>query len=138
LQKFLKKSRFNQLHNYHDWLIYAFARSHGFKWYVDSYPGVEYRQHDTNVFGANVGMKAFMSRTNRVLSGEGVDFSFRLMKELSVQDPYIQSLFPVSRMNLLRLAFRAKQCRRRFRDQIYFFFACILLAIIFPKKLCTI
>lgn len=135
LQHFLKKGHFNQLHNYHDWLIYAFARSDGFKWHMDSYPGVEYRQHDTNVFGANVGIKAFVSRSRRVLSGEGVNFSFRLMKELKVQDPFIQSLFPVSRINLLRLALRANQCRRRVRDQVYFIFACILLAIIFPKKL---
>ena len=135
LQQFLKKGHFNQLHNYHDWLIYAFARSNNFKWYIDSYPSVEYRQHDMNVFGANVGIKAFISRTKRVLSGEGVDFAFRLMKELKVQDSFIQSLFPVSRINLLRLALRANQYRRRVRDQVYFFFACILLAIIFPKKL---
>ena len=138
LQQFLKKGHFNQLHNYHDWLIYAFARSHGFKWYIDSYTVVEYRQHATNVFGANIGINAFVSRSCRVLSGEGVDFAFRLIRELSVQDPFIQSLSPVSRINLLRLAFRAKQCRRRVRDQIYFFFACILLAIIFPKKLLAI
>ena len=135
LQQFLQNGHFDQIDNYHDWLIYAFARSHGFKWYVDSYPGVEYRQHATNVFGANIGTKAFISRVNRVLSGEGFDFAFRLMKELNVQDSFIQSLFPVSRINLLRLAFKFKQCRRRWRDQIFFFWACILLAIIFPKKL---
>ena len=135
LQQFLKNGRFNQLDNYHDWLIYAFARTHGFKWYIDSYPGVDYRQHSLNVFGANVGIKAFISRTNRVLAGEGVDFAFQLMKELKVQDPFIQSLFPISRLNFLKLALKAKCCRRRFLDQIYFFFACILLAIIFPKKL---
>ena len=135
LQQFLKNGRFNQLDNYHDWLIYAFARTHGFKWYIDSYPGVDYRQHSLNVFGANVGIKAFISRTNRVLAGEGVDFAFQLMKELKVQDPFIQSLFPISRLNLLKLALKAKCCRRRFLDQIYFFFVCILLAIIFPKKL---
>ena len=134
-QQFLKKGHFNELHNYHDWLIYAFARSHNFKWFIDSYAGVEYRQHDTNVFGANIGITAFASRANRVLSGEGVDFAFRLMKELKVQDPFIQSLFPISRLNLFKLALKAKCCRRRFIDQIYFFFACILLAIIFPKKL---
>ena len=135
LQQFLKNGRFNQLDNYHDWLIYAFARTHGFKWYIDSYPGVDYRQHSSNVFGANVGIKAFISRTNRVLAGEGVDFAFQLMKELKVQDPFIQSLFPISRLNFLKLALKAKCCRRRFLDQIYFFFVCILFVIIFPKKL---
>ena len=135
LQEFLKGGQFDQLDNYHDWLIYAYARSNGFKWYIDPYPGVEYRQHNANVFGANVGVKAFISRIYRVLNGEGFNFAFRLMKELSLQDPFIQSLFPVSRINLLRLAFQFKHCRRRWRDQIYFFCACILLAIIFPKKL---
>ena len=135
LQQFLKKGCFNQLDNYHDWLIYAYARTQGFKWHIDSYPGVNYRQHSANVFGANVGIKAFISRTNRVLAGEGVDFAFQLMKELRVQDPFIKSLFPISRLNLLKLSFKAKCCRRRFLDQIYFFFICILLAIIFPKKL---
>ena len=135
LQQFLQNGHFDQIDNYHDWLIYAFARSHGFKWYVDSHLGVEYRQHATNVFGANIGTKAFISRVNRVLSGEGFDFAFRLMKELNIQEPFIQSLLPVSRINLLRLAFQFKHCRRRWRDQIYFFCACILLAIIFPKKL---
>ena len=134
-QQFLKNGRFNQLDNYHDWVIYAFARTHGFKWYIDSYPGVYYRQHSSNVFGANVGINAFISRANRLLAGEGVDFAFQLMKELKVQDPFIQSLSPISRLNLLKLALKAKCCRRRFLDQIYFFFACILLAIIFPKKL---
>jgi rhamnosyltransferase len=138
LQQFLKNGRFNQLDNYHDWLIYAYARSNSFKWYVDSYSAVEYRQHTANVFGANVGIKAFISRVQRVLNGEGFNFAFSLMKELNVQDPFIQSLIPVSRINLLRLAFKFKHCRRRWRDQIYFFFACILLVVIFPKKIRTI
>ena len=138
LQQFLKVGQFDQLDNYHDWMIYAFARVNGFKWFIDSYSGVHYRQHASNVFGANVGIKAFMSRANRVLSGEGFDFAFRLMKEFKIKDQFIQSLFPMSRINLLRLAVHAKQCRRRARDQVYFLLACVLLAIIFPKKLRTI
>lgn len=135
LQKFLKNSQFNQLENYHDWLFYAYARAHSFKWHIDSYSGVNYRQHAANVFGANVGIKAFISRVSLVISGEGFNFAFKLMKELKVKDPFIKSILPISRTNLLKLAFMAKHCRRRFLDQIYFFFACILLAIILPKKL---
>ena len=67
LQQFIKKGYFNQLHNYHDWLIHAFARSHNFKWYIDEYLSVEYRQHNANVFGANVGIRAFITRIRRVL-----------------------------------------------------------------------
>ena len=134
-QQFLESGHFNQLENYHDWLIYAYARAYNFKWFIDSYSGVHYRQHASNVFGANVGIKAFISRVNRVTSGEGFNFSFRLMNELKINDPFIRSLFPISRINFLRLALCAKQCRRRTRDQIYFFIACILLSIIHPKNM---
>jgi rhamnosyltransferase len=134
-QKFLCKNKFNRIHQYHDWLIYAYARSFGYRWVIDDYIGMQYRQHSKNVFGANVGLKAFMSRVNRVLSGEGFDFSFKLMNELKVQDQFIQSLIPITRINFFRLAFSAKKCRRRVRDQIYFFFACILLFFIYPKRL---
>ena len=134
LQKFLKRGHFE---NYHDWFIYAFARCNGFQWFIDSFTGVNYRQHASNVFGANVGIRPFISRLCRVLNGEGFIFAFQLMKELKVKDEFIKSLFPISRINLLRLAFHATHCRRRIRDQVYFFFACLLLAIIFPKKLCT-
>ncbi|MDA9086236.1 glycosyltransferase [Methylophilaceae bacterium] len=135
LQQFLKKGQFNHINNYHDWLIYAFARCNAFKWFIDSYSGVNYRQHASNVFGANVGLVPFLSRINRVLTGEGFDFAFHLINKLKVKDEFIQSLFPIGRINLLRLAFHANHCRRRFRDKVYFFFACLLLAIIFPKKL---
>ena len=137
LQQFLKSAQVGPFDNYHDWLIYAFARCNGFKWFIDSYTSVNYRQHGLNVFGANVGLGALISRINRVLSGEGFDFAFQLMKELKFKDKFIQSLLPISRINLLRLAFHASHCRRRIRDQVYFFFACILLAIIFPSKLYT-
>jgi len=132
LQKFLKRGHFE---NYHDWFIYAFARCNGFQWFIDSFTGVNYRQHASNVFGANVGLVPFLSRINRVLTGEGFDFAFHLINKLKVKDEFIQSLFPIGRINLLRLAFHANHCRRRFRDKVYFFFACLLLAIIFPKKL---
>ena len=138
LQNFLKRDNFTQICNYHDWLIYAFARSSNFKWFIDSYVGVYYRQHACNVFGANVGLKAFISRVIRVISGDGFDFSFRLIRDLKVKNKLIQSLFPISRINLLRLATYSRHCRRRKQDQIYFFFACILLAIFFPRKIHTI
>ena len=137
LQQFLKTGKVGSFDNYHDWLIYAFARCNGFNWFIDSYTGINYRQHGSNVFGANVGLGAFVSRVNRVLIGEGFDFAFRLMKVLKIKDEFIESLFPISRINLLRLAFHATHCRRRIRDQVYFFFACLLLAIILPSKLNT-
>jgi rhamnosyltransferase len=46
----------------HDWLIYAICRSHGWQWVIDPLPSVLYRQHQSNVLGANVGIGAKWSR----------------------------------------------------------------------------
>ena len=43
---------------FHDWLIYAIARSCGFGWHISERPSLRYRQHGSNEWGANVGMSA--------------------------------------------------------------------------------
>ena len=138
LQNFLKKnqSKITQMRQYHDWLIYAFARTNHFKWFIDGYAGMQYRQHALNDFGAHVGFFGFLVRVKRVIKGEGFDQVLRLIKILKLEsDPFVSKWYPLSRFGFLRLAFYAPQCRRRLREKIYFFFACILLAIVFPKKL---
>ena len=138
LQNFLKKnqSKITQMRQYHDWLIYAFARTNHFKWFIDGYAGMQYRQHALNDFGAHVGFFGFLVRVKKVIKGEGFDQVLRLIKILKLEsDPFVSKWYPLSRFGFLRLAFYASQCRRRLREKIYFFFACILLAIVFPKKL---
>lgn len=49
----------------HDWLAYAVCRSAGRRWHIDNVPSVCYRQHETNEFGANHGLKAKLSRIQR-------------------------------------------------------------------------
>ena len=53
----------------HDWLTYAICRAHGHRWMIDSNPSVKYRQHDTNVLGANTGFKAKFSRLQKLRQG---------------------------------------------------------------------
>jgi len=53
----------------HDWLAYAVCRAQGKAWHIDPEPSVLYRQHESNAFGANVGMKALMSRLRRTFNG---------------------------------------------------------------------
>jgi len=53
----------------HDWLIYAICRSYGRNWLIDPMPSVLYRQHSSNVIGANVGFKALVSRLTKIKSG---------------------------------------------------------------------
>ena len=141
LQKFLKnnQNQISQMKQYHDWLIYTFARTNGYKWFIDGYVSMQYRQHALNDFGAHVGFSGFLARVKRVLKGEGFDQVLRLIKMLKLENnPFVKQWYPLSRIGFIKLAFHAPQCRRRLREKIYFFLACILLAIIFPKKLRTI
>jgi len=55
---------------YHDWLIYALARRHHFKWIIDDQPSMLYRQHDNNFIGGNIGYKSALRRSNRILFGD--------------------------------------------------------------------
>jgi rhamnosyltransferase len=48
--------------DYHDSLVYALARSAGLRWFIDPVPTVDYRQHEDNVMGANLGRASALSR----------------------------------------------------------------------------
>lgn len=53
----------------HDWLLYAYARTKNYKWYIDFKPSMLYRQHDNNEFGANNGIHAFKKRWIKARNG---------------------------------------------------------------------
>jgi rhamnosyltransferase len=52
----------------HDWLIYALVRSYSGQWFIDTYSGVDYRQHETNVIGVASGPTAMRARFELILS----------------------------------------------------------------------
>jgi len=47
---------------FHDSLIYVIGRGRGWSWHIDGEPSLDYRQHDTNVMGSNVGASSALSR----------------------------------------------------------------------------
>lgn len=53
----------------HDWLAYALTRESNYSWYIDKVPYLRYRQHDSNVFGANMSYRAFWRRFQLIRSG---------------------------------------------------------------------
>ena len=69
LQKFVRdsSSRINHIY-FHDWLIYAYFRSRSIPWIIDSRAFILYRQHETNVMGANAGFYAAKKRLALVKS----------------------------------------------------------------------
>lgn len=101
----------------HDWLIYAYGRAFGFKWYIDEWPSMHYRQHNDNQVGANHGINAISGRLRILNSGKYLH-QVRFIKEvLSVSNiNYInEKLGLINRLKFFRDAW----CfRRRKRDAI--------------------
>ena len=58
----------NGIH-YHDWLIYALARSWGMRWSFDPVPSVLYRQHDANDTGARYTVAGVTKRFSLIRQG---------------------------------------------------------------------
>ena len=52
----------------HDWIIYAFTRSVGFRWCIDPVPYIDYRQHPNNVWGA-LGFISYLKRWRMLRNG---------------------------------------------------------------------
>ena len=68
IQEFLSTTKTNFL--FHDWLIYAVARSNNFSWHIDNMANIFYRQHDNNFFGSHQGFLSSIYRFRLVLNGE--------------------------------------------------------------------
>lgn len=54
---------------YHDWMVYALARSWGDSWLFDSSPSMRYRQHERNDTGARSGWTGLSRRLDRMRRG---------------------------------------------------------------------
>jgi rhamnosyltransferase len=127
------KLNHKQMHDIglHDWFVYAFARANGFKWIIDSYSGLFYRQHSNNEVGVNWGLRAYLFRFKKVLSGWGLRQSYLIARLIGLREnPFITRWSDMKGVGLIWLAFQARQCRRRFRDQILFSISCLSLAIL--------
>ena len=129
--KFTKKlienrSIANHVKSSHDWLIYAFARSHGYNWFIDSFVSIHYRQHASNTFGVNSGFKAFLNRINLISNGW-----YRKQVLLVSEFCGTENLLPIKLMSRYRfsdriiLIFISFFLRRKLSE--VFLFSCSLL-----------
>lgn len=119
--------------DYHDWLTYAFARTHNFSWIIDSWSSMQYRQHAHNQIGVNSGWRSFWLRVRKILNGYGFEQSLLIADLVHASSlPIVQHGLRGGRLGYLWLAFRANQCRRKRIDQAWFFISCVLLALFKP------
>jgi rhamnosyltransferase len=115
----------------HDWFTYAFARTRGYRWVIDSRPGMLYRQHAHNQVGVNSGLRAFVYRSCKVLSGWGLGQSALIADALGLlRDEPVKSWLSGKRLGYLKLALNFWQCRRRLQDKFLFLGACLILVVI--------
>ncbi|MDX9885996.1 glycosyltransferase [Thauera sp.] len=119
----------------HDWFIYAFARSNGFKWIIDPAPSMLYRQHSTNQVGVNQGFRAFHARSRKILNGWGFQQASMIAQLVgnSTNQPQAR-LCSMRRKDLVWLAVNSSKFRRRLRDRYFFAASCIGALILYKVK----
>lgn len=119
--------------DYHDWLVYAFARFYGFPWVIDSWSSMYYRQHANNQVGVNFGWRSFWMRVRKILSGYGFEQSLLIADTINASAlPVVRWGLRGGRLGYVRMAFNAPKCRRKPKEQLWFFLSCLLLAIAKP------
>ena len=121
--------------DFHDWLIYAWARAQGYQWLIDAQPHLHYRQHAHNQLGANAGLRPLLQRARRMGSGWWLGQASLIARLLQLHThPCIAPWWQGQRRGLLQLALRAGQCRRRRRDQLLFLLSCLWMALFLPRR----
>lgn len=112
--------------NNHDWFCYAFARSRGFLWFIDSRATLYYRQHQNNVIGVNHGFKAYLFRISQVFN-QNFSKQVWITSEILGYKAELSKILPNNNF-FLRLKFFLffTKCRRRFRDAVTLLFFVIM------------
>jgi rhamnosyltransferase len=113
----------------HDWFIYAYARSKGYRWHIDDQALIHYRQHSQNQVGINSGLKAFVHRARKVSSGWALKQSILIARLIEVENvPFVKRWIDSRPLDLCLLSFSFWSCRRRLRDKFLFLMTCLYLA----------
>lgn len=116
---------------YHDWLIYAFARSGNKPWVIDASPTMDYRQHANNQIGVNSGWRPYWGRARMILQGHGFEQASLIAGLVGASElPVVRRGLFGGRLGHLWLAFQAAQCRRKRIEQVWFFILCLIFAVV--------
>ena len=103
----------------HDWLLYAFARSRGYSWFIDPEPMMYYRQHANNQVGTNNSFAAAIKRIklikgkwyrNQVIKiAENLELQSTAVFRFGLDNGYVGNLY---------LLWHVGKLRRRLRDRL--------------------
>lgn len=128
-QKFLRDTpKANEI-ILHDWLLYAFSRSQGYQWFIDTVPRMEYRQHSCNQVGVNKSLASFLKRVRYIIFGGGM-LQVKTLLSILPENNDFQKYKALSRKKIFRLLLVCNQLRRRPLERLYVFIALsIALAV---------
>lgn len=114
----------------HDWLLYAFARSHGHRWFIDPEPMMLYRQHANNQVGTNNSFAAAQKRLKLIKDKWYRNQVEKIIEHLGLQDtPSFKRGINNGYIGNLFLLLNVGKLRRRLRDR--FALALVLALNIF-------
>ena len=102
----------------HDWTIYAVCRSRGQRWVRDSRPGLLYRQHGGNEYGARAGFGGLLQRFRSVRDDwyrNHVSWLRQVVAMNSAEREVFDALDRNDRLWLVRNASRFRRTRREAR-----------------------
>lgn len=120
--------------HYHDWLVYALARSWGLQWRFDAKPSMKYRQHPKNDTGARGTARGAVRRLSLIRQGWYRTQLHTIAKLCTVAAPTNTTLVEWHRQlartdswdRRLRIArFCLRGGRRRARDNLIAMFAAL-------------
>lgn len=126
LQKFIKSRCESELIDLHDWLIYAFARSFGYKWTISNQSKLLYRQHDNNQCGANSGIKGIGKRLKIMRQGWYSSQVIRLFKLFHPESSLLKRIERRSHVDRLYLFSKSGRFRRKNREKFMLSVAILL------------
>jgi rhamnosyltransferase len=116
------QSQINRIDS-HDWLIYAFARSIGLKWIIDEYISMQYRQHNSNEFGANSGLNGAVKRIRTILTGKYRDQVIKIGSVSNVSHPVMDRIVRFNLLDRIWILAHSVKMRRRLVDSVFLGFA---------------
>lgn len=131
LQKFIVEN-FNEINEIclHDWLIYSYARTFKYEWYIDPVPSMRYRQHANNQVGANNNLFSAIKRVKLVNSSWYRNEIIKIAKALGNHNlTFFKRCFSNGYLGCLYLSINSYRARRRLRDK-WALFVLSLLKII--------
>lgn len=112
--------------HFHDWLLYAYARTHNYKWYIDCEASMMYRQHKNNEFGANSGMKVFKKRWSQARNGWYREQILNVAKFCDYENKITTSIEKNSFMDKLYLIGNLFKLRRKMSEAVMLFFILLI------------